>query len=146
MTSPTLSVASLDHLVLTVAHIERTVRFYTSVLGMEARTFDHGRVALHFGLQKINLHEVGHIIDRNVRHATPGSADLCFLTKATMPDVISSLRARGVQITEGPSPRTGAQGMMTSVYFYDPDENLIEVAVLDQAHVSPQNPVLNHTA
>ena len=140
MTSPTLSVVSLDHLVLTVANIERTVGFYTSVLGMEARAFDQGRVALHFGLQKINLHEVGHVVDGNVRHATPGSADLCFLTKATMADVISSLRARGVQIIEGPSPRTGAQGTMTSVYFYDPDENLIEVAVLDPAPVSPLIP------
>jgi len=131
MISPNLSVASLDHLVLTVANIERTVRFYTSVLGMEARTFGQDRVALHFGLQKINLHVAGHVVDRNVRHATPGSADLCFLTNATMPSVISSLRACGVQIIEGPSPRTGAQGMLTSVYFYDPDENLIEVAVLD---------------
>jgi catechol 2,3-dioxygenase-like lactoylglutathione lyase family enzyme len=146
MKSPTLSVASLDHLVLTVANIERTVRFYTSVLGMEARTFDPGRVALHFGLQKINLHEAGRVVDWNVRHATPGSADLCFLTEATMPDVISSLRACGVQIIEGPTPRTGAQGTMTSVYFYDPDENLIELAVLGQAHVSQPSIVPNHTA
>jgi catechol 2,3-dioxygenase-like lactoylglutathione lyase family enzyme len=128
-----LTVASLDHLVLTVADIERTTRFYTSVLGMEARTFDQGRVALHFGSQKINLHEVGHVVDPNVRHATPGSADLCFLTEDTLSDVIASLGAHSVQIIEGPCPRTGSRGPMTSVYFYDPDENLIEIAMLDRS-------------
>lgn len=129
MTGSRIAVVALDHLVLTVADIERTVDFYTRVLGMEAHTFEGGRVALHFGVQKINLHEVGRVIDANVRHATPGSADLCFLTKTPMVEVITSLASLGVPTIEGPVRRTGAQGPMQSVYVYDPDENLVEIAV-----------------
>ncbi len=125
-----MTVDSLDHLVLTVASISRTIDFYSRVLGMSPRTFGNGRVALHFGSQKINLHELTHVIDQNVRHATPGSADLCFLTSVPMEHVVQHLNSCGVQVIEGPVARTGAQGPIVSVYFYDPDENLIEVSNL----------------
>jgi catechol 2,3-dioxygenase-like lactoylglutathione lyase family enzyme len=123
-----MKVDSLDHLVLTVRSIPRTVSFYQRVLGMEPRTFGEGRVALHFGGQKLNLHEAGHVIDPHVRHATPGSADLCFLTRVPLEDVVQHLTACGVHVIEGPGTRAGALGPLQSVYFYDPDENLIEVA------------------
>lgn len=125
-----MRVESLDHLVLTVASIEATANFYNRVLGMERREFKPGRVALHFGAQKLNLHEVGRVVDGNVRHATPGSADLCFLTAAPMAEVVAHLERCGVTIIEGPGRRTGARGPIESVYFYDPDENLIELARL----------------
>jgi catechol 2,3-dioxygenase-like lactoylglutathione lyase family enzyme len=121
-------IKSLDHLVLTVASIERTAAFYSRVLGMEVRTFGQGRVALHFGRQKINLHEVGKVIDSNVRHATPGSGDFCLLTDTPIEQVLAHLRACGVPIVTGPVNRTGAVHGMKSVYFYDPDENIVEVA------------------
>lgn len=123
-----MRVERLDHLVLTVRSIERTVAFYTRVLGMERRGFGNGRVALHFGEQKLNLHEVGTVVDPNVRHATPGSADLCFLTSATVAETREHLADCGVTMIAGPSMRTGATGPIESIYFYDPDENLIEVA------------------
>jgi catechol 2,3-dioxygenase-like lactoylglutathione lyase family enzyme len=123
-----MNVDSLDHLVLTVRSISTTVDFYQRVLGMEARTFEDGRVALHFGAQKLNLHEAAHVIDPHVRHATPGSADLCFLTRVPLPAVMRHLTACGVRVIEGPGLRTGARGPLHSVYFYDPDENLIEIA------------------
>jgi catechol 2,3-dioxygenase-like lactoylglutathione lyase family enzyme len=123
-----ITIKSLDHLVLTVASIERTAAFYSRVLGMETRTFGQGRVALHFGRQKINLHEVGHVLDANVRHATPGSADFCLLTETPVEEVLAHLRTCSVRIIEGPVTRTGAVHGLKSVYFYDPDENLIEVA------------------
>ncbi len=55
-----MHVDRLDHLVLTVADLDRTAGFYTRALGMEAVTFDDGRRALAFGDAKINLHQVGH--------------------------------------------------------------------------------------
>ncbi len=127
-----MTVHSLDHLVLTVASISRTIGFYSRVLGMSPRTFGDGRVALHFGSQKLNLHELGNVTDRNVRHATPGSADLCFLTSVPMEEVVQHLNNSSVQVIEGPVTRTGAQGPIVSVYFYDPDENLIEISNLVQ--------------
>ncbi len=123
-----MRVTSLDHLVLTVRSIERTCDFYEKALGMERREYLPGRFALHFGRQKINLHAADRPIDPNVRRATPGSADLCFLTDAPMAQVTAHLEARNVQIIEGPVERTGATGPVLSVYCYDPDENLIEVA------------------
>ncbi|MGL4575382.1 MAG: VOC family protein [Burkholderiaceae bacterium] len=126
-----IHISHLDHLVLTVASIARTSDFYARVLGMVPQRFgtpDVPRFALQFGRQKINLHEVGTVVDGNVRHATPGSADLCLITTTPMAQVITHLQSCAITIIEGPVKRTGANGPIMSVYFYDPDENLIEVA------------------
>lgn len=123
-----MKIDSLDHLVLTVRDIKRTCDFYSRVLGMDVKEFKPGRIALHFGAQKLNLHEADRPVDPLVKHATPGSADLCFLTKIPIAGVISHLEQHGVKVIEGPDERTGATGPIYSVYFYDPDENLIEVS------------------
>ncbi len=120
----------LDHLVLTVADVEETVGFYTRVLGMKARTFGEGRRALHFGRQKINLHQAeGATADIVAKRPVAGAADLCFIAASPLADVIARLQAQDVSIEEGPVQRTGAEGPITSVYFRDPDGNLIEVSV-----------------
>lgn len=113
---------------LTVRDAAATVQFYTQLLGMQARTFGEGRLALHFGTQKINLHESQRPIDPNVRHATPGSADLCFLLTIPLQQMQQRLIDHQVSVIEGPVVRNGAQGEIRSLYFYDPDQNLIEVS------------------
>lgn len=118
-------ISRIDHVVLTVRDIERAVAFYTRVLGMEAVTFGEGRRALRFGDQKINLQTLG-METRN--HAVIGSGDLCLITEWSPEQVVAHLKAEGVEIDEGPVERAGALGPMTSVYFTDPDGNLIEVA------------------
>ena len=118
----------LDHLVLTVADIDATVDFYTRVLGMEAVTFGAGRTALGFGRSKINLHRAGHEFEPKAHRPTPGSADLCLIADGSLDQVIEELAGRGVPIEEGPVERTGATGPIRSVYFRDPDRNLIEVS------------------
>ena len=118
----------LDHVVLTVADIEQTCRFYSIVLGMDIVTFAARRKGLSFGTQKIDLHLHGHEFEPKADHPLPGSADLCFLTSVPIHDVIAHLDACGVTVVEGPVHRTGAPGMLLSVYFRDPDNNLIEVA------------------
>jgi catechol 2,3-dioxygenase-like lactoylglutathione lyase family enzyme len=62
------------------------------------------------------------------RRVTAGSADLCFVTGTAMREVIAHLEACGVAIEVGPVARTGALGVMQSVYIRDPDGNLIEIA------------------
>ena len=123
-----VTVDALDHLVLTVRSIPDSIAFYQRVLGMGAQEFKPGRFALHFGQQKINLHEVGTVVDPNVKHATPGSADLCFRTQVPLADVMVHLQRQQVAIVQGPVRATGARAVLQSVYFYDPDENLIEVS------------------
>ncbi|MFE0146288.1 VOC family protein [Nonomuraea sp. NPDC059007] len=123
-----IRIERLDHLVLTVADIDRTIAFYNEVLGMEPVVFGAGRRALRFGPHKINLHAAGNEIDPKAARPTPGSADLCLVSAVPIEEVIAHLGASGVAIEVGPAPRTGALGEMTSVYFRDPDGNLIEVS------------------
>ncbi len=123
-----MKIDRLDHLVLTVADIEASVAFYERVLGMRAVTFAGGRRALAFGAQKINLHPRGHEFEPKAARPTPGSADLCFLTGGSLEAVLAHLAACAVTVIEGPVRRTGACGPILSVYFRDPDGNLIEVA------------------
>jgi catechol 2,3-dioxygenase-like lactoylglutathione lyase family enzyme len=119
----------LDHLVLTVVDIDATCAFYARVLGMDVVAFGNGeRIALAFGRQKINLHASGNEFEPKADKPTPGSADLCFITPVPLTDVVAHLNAEAVPIIEGPVRRTGATGPILSVYFRDPDRNLIEVS------------------
>lgn len=97
-------------------------------MGMEVTTFGAGRKALLFGNQKINLHEFGNEFDPKAEKPTPGSADLCFITDESLEAVVEHLRIHGVAPLEGPVARTGAMGPIVSLYFRDPDSNLIEVS------------------
>lgn len=128
-----ITIDHLDHLVLTVASIEQTSAFYARALGMTVDTSVEGRVALRFGRQKINLHEAGQEFEPKARLATPGSADLCFLTSTPLEDVEAHLARIGVDIEVGPVPRIGAMGAIVSVYLRDPDGNLIEIANASRA-------------
>ncbi len=118
----------LDHLVLTVRDIARSLDFYERVLGMRRETFGEGRVALHFGCQKINLHPHPTPVDLVAEAPRPGTADLCFLVETPLDAVTAHLRACGVAIVAGPVERSGAQGPILSVYCRDPDGNLIELS------------------
>ena len=121
-------IRSLDHLVLTVRDFEATRRFYVDGLGLELRTFDGDRLALHLGEVKINLHLAGHEFEPKAAHPTPGSADLCLLTDRPLDAVAARMAGLGHPVILGPVARTGATGRITSLYFRDPDGNLIEVA------------------
>lgn len=121
-------ISKLDHLVLTVRSIDDTVHFYTDILGMEAEVFGEGRIALKFGSQKINLHQLGKEFEPKANCPTPGSADLCFITDLPIQEAFEHAAAKGVSIFEGIVARTGAVGPIQSFYFRDPDNNLIEVS------------------
>ncbi len=123
-----LNINRIDHLVLTVKDIDETVRFYTSVMGMEKIEFGEGRIALAFGQQKINLHQLGNEFEPKAQHVGAGSADLCFIIDTPIQQAIDGLAAKGINILEGPVYRTGALGNIISAYFRDPDGNLIEVS------------------
>jgi len=123
-----MRVRALDHLVLTVADVERTVDFYERVLGMRRITFGAGRTALRFGEQKLNLHPAGREFEPKAATPTPGSADLCFLLEGPVDGIVAELETLGVAIVDGPVERAGARGPIRSVYFRDPDGNLLEVS------------------
>jgi len=118
----------LDHLVLTTAHRDACIDFYTRVLGMTLETFGAGRIAFRFGDQKINLHEKGKELEPKANQAVPGALDLCFIARVPLDEVIAHLKRLSVPIVEGPVLRTGAAFKIRSVYLRDPDLNLIEVS------------------
>jgi catechol 2,3-dioxygenase-like lactoylglutathione lyase family enzyme len=121
-------VASLDHLVLTVQDIPRAIKFYVEVLGMQEVTFGDNRKALAYGQQKINLHKFGEEFEPKAASPLPGSADLCFVLDGALEDFIGHLNDNNIEILQGPLARTGALGVINSVYIRDPDQNLIEIS------------------
>ncbi len=118
----------VDHIVLTVTDIEQACEFYARVLGMKVITFGENRRALAFGRQKFNLHEQGKEFNPKAKVPTPGAIDICLITESPIEDVVDHLKGTGVKIEQGPIQRTGATGPIISVYFRDPDGNLIEVS------------------
>jgi catechol 2,3-dioxygenase-like lactoylglutathione lyase family enzyme len=118
----------LDHFVLTVKNIDRTMAFYTSILGMKEQTYGNNRKALKFGNQKINLHEENQKIKPYAHVPTIGSADICLITETPIETFIDHLNQKNIHIIEGPVNRAGAISELISVYFRDPDNNLIEVS------------------
>ncbi len=123
-----MQIKNIDHLVLTVADINKTIDFYTNILGFEVVTFGDNRKALTFGNQKINLHQKEKEFEPKAEHPTTGSADLCFISETDVDDVLEELKHKNIEIIEGVVERTGAIGKIKSVYFRDPDLNLIEIS------------------
>ncbi len=123
-----MKIDSIDHVVFTVKDIDATCKFYAQVMGMEVVTFGENRKALSFGSQKINLQQLGRESTLIANKPTAGSADVCFVTSVTVADVIAHLKSCGVNLIAGPIERNGARGQMMSIYFRDPDMNLIEVS------------------
>jgi catechol 2,3-dioxygenase-like lactoylglutathione lyase family enzyme len=123
-----VKIRSIDHVVLTVADLGRTLDFYERALGMTPVAFGEGRRALAFGDQKLNLHQAGREFEPKARTPTSGSTDLCLLTDDPIDEVVAHLRRIGVTVELGPVDKTGARRPLRSIYFRDPDGNLIEVA------------------
>ncbi|WP_419763520.1 MAG: VOC family protein [Arcobacter sp.] len=123
-----IKINHLDHLVLTVKDINKTVEFYTQILGMEKEIFKGSRIALKYGNQKINLHELGNEFEPKAFNVKDGSADLCFIVDTKIEEVKEFLESKNVEIIEGIVPRTGAMGNIKSIYIRDPDMNLVELS------------------
>jgi catechol 2,3-dioxygenase-like lactoylglutathione lyase family enzyme len=118
----------IDHVVLTVRSVDATCDFYTTCLGMTRVDTANRPTALHFGSQKINVHQVDHTFDPKAGHPTRGSADFCLVSAVPLEEVLATLARHGVSVELGPVQREGARGTMESIYFRDPDGNLVEVS------------------
>ena len=119
-------ITGFDHIVLNCANVFTTVGFYERVLKMESRESADGKWSLHFGAAKISLQSPD-TIPEIARNTTPGSANFCVVTEEDIADVVKRLQKNGVPILQGPGLKSGALGPMQSVYFRDPDGNLVEV-------------------
>ena len=122
-----MHVNSLDHIVLCVADVAMTRSFYERVLGMRAREERPGKWSLHFGQNKISLQDAA-AAPGIAAGTIPGSGNFCLLSDVPVADIVAHLDRASVEIVAGPGEREGATGPILSVYFRDPDGNLVEVS------------------
>ena len=129
-----MKLEKIDHVVITVKNLNKTINFYTNILGMKLEEFfssldnDHIRYAVSFGSQKINIHEEKKPIKPNALNPSSGSMDICFISKNKINDWVHHLVKKGINIEIGPEKKTGALGPILSIYIRDPDLNLIEIS------------------
>ena len=122
-----MKITGFDHIVLCVRDVGRTIAFYEKVLGMQPREERPGKWSLYFGSNKISLQDAMSVPDIS-RGTVPGSANFCILTDEPVENFAKTLRDLGIDILAGPDEREGATGRLLSVYFRDPDGNLVEVS------------------
>ncbi|MET1416696.1 VOC family protein [Roseibium sp. HPY-6] len=122
-----MNIYDFDHIVLCVRDVNTTLEFYRNVLGMTAREERPGKWSLHFGSSKISLQDAL-TAPKLAKMTVPGSGNFCLITDTPIEDVIEKLNSCDVAIVEGPAEKLGAVGRLMSVYFRDPDDNLVEVS------------------
>ena len=128
----------IDHVAITVADVDATTQFYDRLFGTEV-PFDHApdgkklvRTVIIGGAVRLNIHQLGNGIDLVADKPTPGSVDICFRISGTIEEAATLLERNGVEIIDGPSPRIDNEGNQAqSVYFKDPDGNLVELMAND---------------
>ncbi|HTJ57450.1 MAG TPA: VOC family protein, partial [Devosiaceae bacterium] len=125
-------ITSTDHFVLTVRSVAASLDFYERVLGLEREILAGRPAALKFGSQKINLHQIDRTFEPKAETPTPGSGDFCLVTEQPIAEVVAHLKREAVEIEVGPIARNGARGQMLSIYFRDPDRNLVEVSSYEE--------------
>tara|TARA_B100000963_G_C22203961_1_gene484406 strand:+ start:48 stop:440 length:393 start_codon:yes stop_codon:yes gene_type:complete len=124
---------NIDHVVITVSDINKSIDFYSNILGMQLQEFlsstdNVKRKSLKFGKQKINLHEASKPFKPHANNPIPGTMDICFLSETNIDDWIKIFNKFNVKIEDGPVQKTGANGPIRSIYVRDPDKNLIEIS------------------
>jgi catechol 2,3-dioxygenase-like lactoylglutathione lyase family enzyme len=130
--APRLS--GIDHVAITVADLDRTTEFYDRLFGVEVFHDYKPIVRTLFvgGGVRLNVHQAGNGVELVAARPTPGSTDICFAWDGPIGEAVDLLAAHGVEIVDGPSPReTRDLEPSHSVYFHDPDGNLVELMAPD---------------
>ena len=137
-TMPIVPVAGFDHVAITVADVDATIAWYERVLGAEPLHLDLWRdgtlpiALLQVGASRLSVHPAAAPAAPHAGVPTPGSADLCFRFDGPVAEIVALLDAAGVAVVDGPVARPAATGEMgASVYFRDPDGNLLELLTLE---------------
>jgi catechol 2,3-dioxygenase-like lactoylglutathione lyase family enzyme len=135
-----MSIKGIDHWVIVVSDVARTLEFYARLgltIAWEARPGRPDMPTIRINdAQKINVHasewpeRAGYL---GARRPAVGGADFCLEWVGTVQEVLDLLTRGGVTPEVGPSTRTCARGPSTSVYFRDPDDNLVELTVYPRA-------------
>lgn len=122
----TMDIIGFDHIVLSCHSVRDTVAFYRDVLGLRTGEERPGKWAIWFGPHKISLQDEANKPPLAI-DTLPGTGNFCVLTATRVDDIAEELEAAGVTILAR-GPRQGAAGPIDSVYFRDPEGNLVEIA------------------
>ena|ERR1700761_2576448 len=122
-----MTIENINHLVLKVKDIDETCNFYRNILGMEVEMFSARKAALKFGNQKLTIHQKSRSFDMEAQSNAPGPIDISFKVTESEEQIKTELQSKNIPV-EGVVQRPGATGKITSIYFRDPDQNLIEVS------------------
>ena len=126
-------ITSIDHIVLTSKDVDKTIEFYTKILGMTLEQFpvaneQNKRLALKFGNQKINIHDASSPFSPHAKNPTSGSIDICFLSHVDLTEWSKIFAANNITIENGPICKIGATDFLMPLYVRDPDGNLVEIS------------------
>ncbi len=122
-----MNITGFDHIVLCVRDVDASIEFYRRVLDLEPREERPGKWSLHFGEAKISLQDAATAPGLAAK-TVPGSGNFCLVTETPLDAVVAQLGTHEVETVEGPAEKIGAIGKLMSVYFRDPDGNLVEVS------------------
>ena len=119
-----ISITGLDHIVLACADVERTLGWYTDVLGLEPVRVDEWRAG-EAPFPSVRV-DPGTIVDLIEGDERGGRLDhVCFVVE---PTDLAELAASGrFDVVDGPATRFGARGHGTSLYVRDPDGTVVEL-------------------
>ena len=134
-----MTIKAIDHWVIVAGDLHRTLEFYQGLgftIAWEERPGRPDMATIRINdAQKINVHgpeapaRPGYL---GARRPAIGAADFCLEWDGTVDEVLALLKRNGVEPEAGPGPRMCARGPSTSVYFRDPDDNLVEFTVYDR--------------
>lgn len=121
-------ITGIDHVVLCVADIERSVRWYGEHLGLEPEMLDEWRAG---GAPFVSLRvSEGSLIDLLERPGDGSNVDhIAYVTDRGFFDRF--VEAHGDSIEMGPVQLSGARGTGDSAYVRDPDGHRIEIKTYD---------------
>ena len=123
-----MNIQSIDYVVLVTGYLVACLHLYMDILGIRHEVYS-GRHSLLLGNQKINIHTRPGQFQPAARCPDTGNLDFCLVADDDIADIIQTLQEKGVSCVAGPVARYGAWRQMDSVYVYDPDGNLVEIAV-----------------
>lgn len=129
----TLRITEMDHIVLNVTDVERSLLFYTQTLGLKGERIDEFRGGkVGFPSVRINGDTLIDLMKSpplaEASNVTPNLNHFCLVAESLdLAALAQSLRGQGVPIVHEPVSRWGAHGQATSIYILDPDGNEIEI-------------------
>jgi len=123
-----MTIKTLDHLVLTTSNLKECIRFYQDILGMHHQLSESGQHSFYFGVQKLNIHIRPGEFQPAAQNPSSGTQDFCLIVEEDIRTVRDEVIAKGWPLLTDVVDRVGARGKMKSIYMYDPDGNLVELA------------------